>query len=122
MQKIDGTTIKVNRGDALNITLTLQDAEGTPQTFKVGDNIVFSIYNKEGLNGKAVLLKEIGVLSESESVTIELTNEDTEIGSIVNTPMEYWYEIELNNQYTIIGYDDDGAKKFILYPEGSKIV
>ena len=122
MQKIDGTTIKVNRGDALNITLTLQNEEGTPQTFKVGDNIVFSIYNKEGLNGKAVLLKEIGVLSESESVTIELTNEDTKIGSIVNTPMEYWYEIELNNQYTIIGYDDDGAKKFILYPEGSKIV
>ena len=39
----------------------------------------------------------------------------------MNKPVEYWYEIELNNEHTVIGYDDNGAKIFMLFPEGSKV-
>ena len=53
---------------------------------------------------------------------INLTSEETRIGNLTNAPVEYWYKIELNNQYTIVGYDEDGAKKLILYPEGSKVI
>lgn len=122
MQKVEGTTIKINRGDVLNLTLTLQNADGTAYTFHNGDKIVFSIYDKSGLDAKAVLLKEIDVLSDAQSVSINLTNNETKIGELINKPVEYWYEIELNDQFTIIGYDDDGAKIFKLYPEGSKLV
>lgn len=40
---------------------------------------------------------------------------------MASKPIEYWYEIELNGDSTIIGYDNDGAKKLILYPEGADL-
>ena len=52
---------------------------------------------------------------------ISLNKEDTTIGDIINTPIDYWYEVQLNpetNPQTIIGYDENGAKIFRLYPEG----
>lgn len=51
-------------------------------------------------------------------VEIPLNSEDTKIGDVVNYKVKYWYEIELNNM-TTIGYDKEGPKEFILYPEGS---
>ena len=122
MQKIEGTTIKLNRGDSLSLNLSITLEDNSNYTFKVGDTIVFSVYNKGKMNEDAVLLKEINVLEQSESLSISLTNEETKIGELMNKPLEYWYEVELNNQYTVIGYDDTGAKLLILYPEGSKIV
>ena len=44
MQKINGTTIMLNRGDVLNLTLSLTDGS-EPYTFQIGDEIIFSIYN-----------------------------------------------------------------------------
>jgi hypothetical protein len=52
-----------------------------------------------------------------------LSKEDTKIGKKVNKPVDYWYEVELNPDtypQTIVGYDEDGAKIFKLYPEGVK--
>ncbi len=122
MQKIDGTTIKLNRGDVLSLTLTLKINGTTDYTFQNGDKVVFSVYNKGKMSDDAVLLKEVDVLSSSQNVTINLTSEETKLGEMKNKPVEYWYEIELNDQYTVIGYDDKGEKVLMLYPEGSKIV
>lgn len=122
MQKIDGTTIKINRGDILNLNLTIKLDDGTPYTFQVNDKVVFSIYKAGELSKEAVLLKEIIVASESQSVSITLTSQETKIGEMLDYPIDYWYEIELNNQYTIIGYDDKGAKILRLFPEGSKLI
>lgn len=121
MQKIVGTTIKVNRGDVLNLSLSTELEDGTAYTFHNGDKVVFSIYEKGKMSDNAVVMKEINVIEESETVDIGLTNEETKIGELINKPVTYWYEVELNDQYTIIGYDEDGAKEFMLYPEGSKI-
>lgn len=121
MQKIDGTTIQINRGDVLSLSLSLSLSDGTPYTFQDGDTIVFSVYNKNKMNESAVLLKELTVNGGQQSVEITCTKEETKIGELINKPVEYWYEIELNNENTVIGYDDKGAKLLILYPEGSKI-
>lgn len=122
MQKIDGTTIKLNRGDVLNLTLTIKINELEDYTFQIGDEVVFSVYNKGKMDEEAVVLKRIDVSEQCQSVAINLTNEETKLGEMKNNPVEYWYEIELNGQYTIIGYDDAGEKKLMLYPEGSKVV
>lgn len=121
MQKIDGTTIKVNRGDTLNFTFSIIKDNGSNYTFQIGDKITFAIYNKEGLNSKAVFLKTIEVLSECQTIEIDLTSEDTKLGILINKPVDYWYEIDLNDEHIIIGYDDTGAKIFRLYPEGGKL-
>lgn len=121
MQKIDGTTIKINRGDILNLTLSVKYDNGENYTFQNGDKVVFSIYNKNELDKNAVVLKEFNISEECQSITISLSSEETKIGGLINKPIDYWYEVELNNQYTIIGYDEDGAKVLQLFPEGSKI-
>jgi hypothetical protein len=59
-----------------------------------------------------------------EEVEIFLGEEDTKIGEVISKPKDYWYEVELNpfdHPQTIIGYDEDGAKVFKLFPEGDDI-
>lgn len=120
-QKIEGTIIKLNRGDTLNINLTIKKEDGTDYSFEEGDKITFSLYNKGKLNEKAVLLKEVQATPGTTSINIYCNNEETKIGELINKPIDYWYEIELNNEFTILGYDDEGAKLLKLFPEGSKI-
>ena len=109
-------TIFSNRGDRGTIKLT-----NTNGSFKVGDKIKFSIYEKKGMDKPPVLQKEFIPTVCSTSVDIDIPGSEMKIGELTNKPIEYWYEIELNNDETIIGYDDDGAKKLILYPEGADL-
>lgn len=84
--------------------------------FQKGDKITFSIYEKNGYNKDAVMTKEIEVNEETKSVYIELTEKDTTFGTPFNKPTTFWYDITLNENLTIICYDEDGAKEFIQYP------
>jgi hypothetical protein len=34
--------------------------------------------------------------------------------------MTYWYEIEYNGINTLTGFDTEGAKEFVLYPEAAE--
>ena len=59
-----------------------------------------------------------------ETVTVTLDNKDTKFGDIISKPVDYWYEVELNPEtkpQTIVGYDEDGAKIFKLFPEGKEV-
>lgn len=72
-----------------------------------------------------VLQKDFPVATATEAVAIYLTEQDTKIGDVISKPTDYWYEIELNpytNPQTIIGYDEDGARVFKLFPEGRDLV
>ena len=120
MQKIEGSTILLNRGDVLNLTLSIMN-DDEPYTFQVGDTIVFSVYGKNALNNEPVLTKEITIVEEGSTATISLTSEETKIGEYLNKPIDYWYEVELNGQYTVIGYDENGPKVLKLFPEGYQI-
>ena len=117
MFKIEGKTIKINRGDKGIIGLTIPDYQ-----FQVGDIITIGVYEKKGLENNSKLFKSIEVENPCDELEIKLEKEDTSIGEIENKPMTYWYEIELNNETTIIGYDEEGPAEFILYPEGSDLV
>lgn len=114
MFKIEDNKIYLTRGDCCTISLSVKD-----YSFKVGDIVTFCLYNKRALNEKPVLKKSITLEQDTDNVDIELTSLDTKIGEMKNTPVEYWYEIELNNKQTLIGYDEDGAKILMLYPEGA---
>lgn len=113
MFKIDGDTIHITRGDRGVIELEIDD-----YTFVVGDSIELRVYEKKGLEKLPVLSKEVTVTKECETLEIELTSKDTAIGNIENKQKNYWYEVELNDNNTVIGYDEEGPKLFVLYPEG----
>lgn len=114
MFKIEENKIHLTRGDCCTISLNVED-----YTFKAGDVVTFSIYNKRGLDMQPIFQKSITVEQEADSIDLELTSSDTKIGDIKNYPIDYWYEVELNDNQTLIGYDEEGAKILKLYPEGA---
>lgn len=99
------------------------NSEGKVYSFKVGDVIRIKVFGKKSCSS-ILLCKEFPVTDECESVDLFLSADDTKSGEVINKPKDYWYEIELNphtEPQTIIGYDEDGAKIFRLYPEGKDI-
>lgn len=90
--------------------------------FKPDDKISFVVVTKKGYTKEEVLrkdytLKEIGYTEPTTTPEIPLTSEDTKLFELTNKRKTYWYDIVLNDETTILGYDDEGAKKLIVYPE-----
>lgn len=115
----EDNSIYVTRGDVVAFTVTAE-SNGTAYIFQPSDIVRITVYEKKNAEN-VVLRKDFIVAEESEKVSILLTENDTKFGEVISKPVEYWYEIELNpltNPQTIIGYDDDGAKVFKLFPEG----
>lgn len=103
--------IEINRGDRGTFRLTAEEGNFMPD-----DKIVFSIIERQNYNN-VVFQKEYIVLNEAPYFDITLTKEDTRIGPIISNKVEYWYEVEYNGDQTLIGFDRNRQKKFILYPE-----
>lgn len=115
----DDNSVYVTRGDIAYIDVTAMDG-GEPYTFQQGDLVRIKVFAKKDCES-VVLQKDFSVTTETETVQLFLDENDTKIGEVISKPRDYWYEIELNplsKPQTIIGYDEDGAKLFKLFPEG----
>ena len=114
MFKIEDDIIKITRANRAIIDFSLSD-----YTFKTGDIVEFKIYGKSGLDKPPLKTKQVIVTNDCSSLDIELTKEDTDIGIPENKVVDYWYELELNGDQTVIGYDDNKGPKILkLYPKG----
>lgn len=115
----DDMSIHVTRGDVAAITIgAVIGAED--YEFKQGDVVRFKVFAKKDCED-VVLQKDVAITETTSLARISLERKDTTIGEVISKPTEYWYEVELNPEthpQTIIGYDDNGAKVFMLYPEG----
>lgn len=120
----EDNSIYATRGDIVFFNVTAEDKEiKVKHTFQAGDVLRIKIYGKKNAE-EVSLQKDFPVTEATESVEIFLTEEDTKIGEVISKPKDYWYEVELNpltDPQTIIGYDEDGAKVFKLFPEGDDI-
>jgi hypothetical protein len=115
----DDLSIYITRGDAAVFSVGAKVGE-VEYTFREGDVVRFKVFEKKNCE-EVVLKKDITVTEATSRVQITLNREETKIGEVISKPTEYWYEVELNPEthpQTIIGYDDNGAKTFTLYPEG----
>lgn len=111
--------IHINRGDSCVIHFSTEQEDGAPYMFQPNDVVRFSVKEKYS-DAMPVLRKDITVAEETENIDIELSKNDTTIGELINKPKKYVYDIAINEDNTVIGYDEDtGAKYFILYPEAS---
>lgn len=137
MYRIDqeDKSIHATRGDAVLFDVEAANTLGNANyKFVDGDTIRIKIYKKR--NADDVVLKKDFFVSKSdigesgylETMQIFLSPEDTKNISkdkVISKPTTFWYEIEYkpntDDTQTIIGYDQDGAKQFILYPEGGEI-
>lgn len=121
MLVLEKDTIHVNRGNKLELDYSIENGDNGDYVFKEGDVISFAIYKEKKMNEEPVLYKEFKSIAGQTSVEINVTAEEMKIGEYINKEKKYWYEIELNNEETTTGYDQDEAKILILYPEGKKI-
>ena len=121
MYKInDDLSVYVTRGDIVLMSVSAED-NGEPYTFQPGDLVRIKVYKKKKATD-VVLEKDFPITDHTQKVQIYLSEEDTKIGEVISKPVDYWYEVELNplsEPQTIIGYDEDGAKVFKLFPEGA---
>lgn len=118
----DDLSIYATRGDIVFFSVSAED-DGKPYKFQAGDVVRIKVYGKKDAES-VVLQKDFPVTDITENVEIFLSEEDTKFGEVISKPKDYWYEVELNphdNPQTIIGYDEDGAKVFKLFPEGDDI-
>ena len=118
----DDLSIYATRGDIVFFAVSA-DEDGKPYKFQPGDVVRFKLFGKK--DAETVLLqRDFPVSEECETVDIFLTKADTKIGDVISKHKDYWYEVVLNDDtlpQTIIGYDEDGAKVFRLFPEGDDI-
>ena len=118
-------TISITRGDEASFFVSATDdseGEAKPYVFKPGDVVRINVHEKKNCE-KVYIQKDFPIGADTEKVEIYLSGEETKIGEIISKPKEYWYEISLNpdtDPQTIIGYDKNGAKLFMLYPEGGE--
>lgn len=118
----EDNSIYATRGDIVFFSVSAMD-EGVAYHFQPGDIVRITVYGKKDAEN-VVLQKDFPVTENAEIVEIFLSGEDTKFGDIINKPTDYWYEVELNpdtNPQTIIGYNQDGAAVFRLFPEGGDI-
>lgn len=113
-------SIYLTRGDIASIEIGAKKSETEDYIFQTGDVVRFRVFEKKRCDN-VVLQKDIKVEEETDSVVINLGRSDTKLGELIHKPKEYWYEVELNpdtTPQTIIGYDADGPKILMLFPEG----
>lgn len=118
----DDMSIYCTRGDAGGFFVQAT-FKGEEYTFRAGDVVRFKVFGKKDCEN-VVLEKSVTVTEDTAQVEIFLEGEDTKFGEVISKPTDYWYEVELNpdtKPQTIIGYDEDGAKIFKLFPEGNGV-
>lgn len=122
----DLTTIYLTRGDKVdNLSFfypIFNKETGLEENyrFRRGDKISFVVVSKRGYTKDEVLRKEFVLEEATEYPVIELSAKDTKVFELKNKRVTYWYDIVLNDCVTILGYDDEGAKRLIVFPEGGE--
>ena len=131
----DEKTIHITRGNATGTTHNILAVEypiynfATKQEelyeFQLTDKISFTCFEKKGYTKEEILKKEflvkdLGHINPVTQIEIPLTEEETKKFPLTNKRKTYWYDIVLNDTETILGYDEEGAKKIIVYPEAEE--
>lgn len=107
---------KVYNSNYEEVEISLDDLTIVCYQFVVGDKIQLNIYEIKGYDKEPLRVKIVEVETSGETIDILLTEEDTTFCKISNKPVMFWYDITLNNDKTVVCYNEDGAKEFIIYP------
>lgn len=110
--------IGITRGDNASFNLKVKQANGSYYIFKNSDRVYFTV-KKSYADSTPIIRKIISFSSQTDTCTINLISSDTNFGNLINSERKYVYDISINEVETVVGYDENGAKYFIIYPEAS---
>lgn len=112
MFKFTGNALHITRTEAGVINITKKSG------FNIGDTIELQVYEADGLDSEPVLEKSVKIENASNVASLELYSADTDLGEPANDIVEYWFQIRMNGDTTILGFDQNKAKILYLYPCG----
>lgn len=133
----DQKTIHLTRGDItgseinrLAIQYPIWDIENEEEIlyeFQLTDRITFTAFEPKGYTKWEIFsvsytIAQLGYIAPTTTPEIIITSEMADSFELLNKKKTYWYEITLNDRNTILGMDDEGAKKIIVYPERTEVV
>lgn len=136
MIAIEETTIHLTRGDAtqdkynkLAFVFPIYNFETKQEEnykFQPDDKITFVVINKKGYTREEILRKEytlrdLGYTEETEIAELPLTEEETKQFPLSDKAQTFWYDLILNDTTTMLGFDNEGAKRIIIYPEAEEV-
>ena len=122
MIKLDeDNNLHITRGDCSFDRMNTIEISLDGYTFKPEDKITFVAMLKKGFTKEEVLkkeftLEEIGIDEEVDQFDLSFTKEETRKFELKDKKVIFWYTVVLNDSVTILGYDEDGAKKIFVYP------
>lgn len=118
MFKIVNNTFHVTKGDFGVIKVKYKDDSVLPE----GSDVTFGVYRKNELDAEPVLFVRKPISSGETSVTLFINSDNTfDMENPENGKEEYWYELKIGPDNTVLGYDETGPKIFYLYPSGKGI-
>lgn len=86
---VDGTRLRMVRGDSGRITVTCTGADGTPRPFEEGETVVFTV--KRSYTDPEALVEKEMVLQETGEAVADLLPEDTAALPV----RDYVYDVRL---------------------------
>lgn len=111
MVRIEKDTIEMSRGDAFSIEVTIED-----YTILSTDVVKMSIFEADS-DYASPLTTITGTLDSEHNVSVISFDESTtSFAEPVSERVDYEYEVKLNGDQTVIGYDKKGPKRLIIYP------
>lgn len=131
----DRTTLHITRGDTPQAQINrlcfyfpiynFSTEQEENYEFGLDDKLSFVVFNKKGYTKNEIFrldykLRDLGYTEPSETPEIPLTEELMKKFPLSNKKQTYWYDIVLNDTTTVLGMDDEGAKKMIVYPEADE--
>ena len=115
MFKFQNNTFHVTRGDSGSITIAYKNGATLPAS-----TLTFGVYRKNELDSDPVIWVEESLTGDLDSYTLNIFTDPNELENPTNGREEYWYELKLGPDNTVLGYDETGAKIFYLYPSGKE--
>ena len=107
---------KLYDSDYIESSVSIKTLTMVVYEFQPGDVIEFKAYEKNGYNKPPLTTVTVTVDAASIHVDIPLTKADTTFAKIENKETVYWYDVTLNDDSTVVCYNENGAKEMIIYP------
>lgn len=119
MFKIDGNTFHLSRGDYASFDVKFKDGS-TYYQFQPGDVLRFTV-GRNFRSENYALQKEVTVTTATDTVNFVFTEDETLFNGPIAKPVEYQYDLVLNDIYSVLCYNQSGPRRFILYPRSTDI-
>ena len=114
MFKFTNNTFHVTRGDSGSITIEYQDGATLPAS-----TLLFRVYEQNGFDSDPIINIEENLPGDTTSFILDIpTSETQKFNNPEGEKDEYWYELKIGPDNTVLGYDETGAKLFYVYPTG----